>query len=243
MLGCVVMAAGEGRRFSASGGAGGPGGKLLADLGGVPLAVRTAASVPCGLFEPVAVTRWPAVAAAIRGSLSGVRTVEPTGPARSDTVRAGLAEGAGSWGACLFLPADQPLVAAASFEALAAAWRADPSRAYRLSRARPRGGVAGGPLPGVSAVPRRRAGVAGALSGSVLPGAAGPCRLRGRSLDPAGGCRRRGARGGARPARALGCGHRLRPRARARRDRRLERADVVRADASAPEGEADALVA
>ena len=135
MLGCVVMAAGEGRRFSASGGAGGPGGKLLADLGGVPLAVRTAASVPCGLFEPVVVTRWPAVAAAIRGSLSGVRTVEPTGPARSDTVRAGLAEGAGSWGACLFLPADQPLVAAASFEALVAAWRADPSRAYRLSRA------------------------------------------------------------------------------------------------------------
>lgn len=164
MLGCVVMAAGEGRRFPASGGAGGPGGKLMADLGGMPLAVRTAASVPRGLFELVVVTRWPAVAAAVRGSLPDVRTVAPAGPARSDTVRAGLAVGAKRWEACLFLPADQPLVGAESFDALAAAWRSDPSRAYRLSRA----GVPASPvLFPVSCFPALR-GLAGSDGGASI---------------------------------------------------------------------------
>lgn len=128
-IGCVIMASGAGRRFAAAGGAGN---KLLADLAGLPLVVRTVRSVPTERFEPVVSTRWPEVAEVLAAAAPEVPVRLHTGELRSDSVRAGLAAGEGVWDGCLFLPGDQPLVSRASFEALADAFASDPSRAYRL---------------------------------------------------------------------------------------------------------------
>lgn len=147
-IGCVVMASGEGARFrdamvrrpaggvaaeKGGGGAGARGNKLLAPLAGTPLALRTACSVPDGFegFETVVSTRWPAVAL-----LCGERNVACMlhgGAERSDAVRAGLTYGAARWDGCLFLPGDQPLVAPESFQALRAAFIAQPDVPVRLS--------------------------------------------------------------------------------------------------------------
>lgn len=138
-LGCVVMASGEGKRFRASGGVGY---KLLAAVDGEPLVVRTVRSVPAELFDVVVVSRWDGVTRAVEKDVPGARVVRPSGPARSDTVRAGLAAGVDAWEGCLFLPGDQPLVSRRSFEALFSAFCADPACVYRLSW----GGAAAAPV-------------------------------------------------------------------------------------------------
>ncbi|MDY2777921.1 MAG: NTP transferase domain-containing protein [Collinsella sp.] len=132
LLGCVIMASGEGERYRA---AGGSGNKLLADVEGVPLIVRTAASVPRDVFEPVVSTRWDEVARALDAALPQVGVVVHRGVLRSESLRAGLERGARRWDGCLFLPGDQPLVGEGSFRALARALASDPSRAHRLARA------------------------------------------------------------------------------------------------------------
>lgn len=136
-LGCIVMASGAGSRFRAAGGAGN---KLLevveGPCGRVPLVVRTAASVPRDRFEVAVVTWLPEVADVI--GLSGVPAevvLHRVGsqPPRSATTRVGAAlADARGWEGILYLPGDQPLVSRASFLALAEAFEADPSRAYRL---------------------------------------------------------------------------------------------------------------
>lgn len=136
-LGCIVMASGAGARFRAAGGAGH---KLLAPVAGpsgtVPLVVQTAGGVPGGLFEVAVVTWLPEVAEVIRASglpASLVFHQAEEQPPRSATTRAGATHaGARGWEGVLYLPGDQPLVRRESFCALAAAFEADPSRAYRL---------------------------------------------------------------------------------------------------------------
>lgn len=130
MLGCVVMASGEGKRFRA---AGGRGSKLVADLAGMPLIARTVSSVPSGRYEVVMPTRGRMVRAVAELTPLPVRVVCHSSPLRSGSVRAGLSVGLGRWDGCLFLPGDQPLVSVRSFERLADAFAADPQRAYRLS--------------------------------------------------------------------------------------------------------------
>lgn len=129
-LGCVVLASGKGKRFRAFGG---EGNKLLARLGGEPLICRTVASVPGEVYETVVSTRWPEVAGAVEGAGLPAEVVLHESELRSDSIRAGLAVGADRWDGCLFLPGDQPGVSPGSFRALAGAFEADPSRAYRLS--------------------------------------------------------------------------------------------------------------
>lgn len=137
-LGCIVMASGAGARFRA---AGGSGHKLLEPVDGpcgrAPLVVHTAARVPRECFEVAVVTWLDEVADAIE--LSGLRvpvvrldvTVQPP---RSVTTRAGAAHARDcGWDGVMYLPGDQPLVSRESFCALADAFEADPSRAYRLS--------------------------------------------------------------------------------------------------------------
>lgn len=136
-LGCVVMAAGAGTRFAAEAGEGAN--KLLADVCGEPLVARTVRSVSPA-FEVVVVTRDADVAAAARAA--GARVVEPAGPGRSDSVRAGLAAGGARWDGCLFLSGDQPCVVRASFDAFATAGRLAPERCFRLCCA----GVPAGPV-------------------------------------------------------------------------------------------------
>lgn len=131
-LGCVVMACGQGRRFTA---AGGDGDKLLADLAGMPLIVHTVASVPSDIYEVVLSVRSQWVGAAVGlASLSAAPVYHGAAyPPRSIALRRALAYGIDRWDGCLFLPGDQPLVSDASFRALADAFAADPTRAYRLS--------------------------------------------------------------------------------------------------------------
>lgn len=147
MLGCVIMAAGAGTRFS--------GNKLLASLGDAVVVERTIRSVP-PVFETVVVTRWPEVR--VRAEAAGVRCVAPAGAERSASVRAGLAAGAARWDGCVFLSGDQPLVRPESLEALAAAHRAEPERVLRLSY----GGVMAAPV----LFPRRLFAALSALTGA-----------------------------------------------------------------------------
>lgn len=136
-LGCIVMASGEGRRFRAAGGCG-P--KLLEMVDGPsgrrPLVVHAAASVPADLYEVAVVARPPEVPAAIEASGLPVAVIELRGevpPPRSETTRAGAVHAMRrNWDGVLYLPGDQPLVSFESLRRLAAAFEADPRRAYRL---------------------------------------------------------------------------------------------------------------
>ena len=147
MIGCVIMAAGAGRRFGAN--------KLLASLGDAVVVERVIDAVPAS-FERVVVTRWPDVADVARER--GVACVAPAGAERSDSVRAGLAFGAGRWEACAFLSGDQPFVRPESLEALAEAFRSDPDRPACLAV----GGVLAAPV----LFPRRLFPALMALQGS-----------------------------------------------------------------------------
>ena len=130
LIGCVVMASGEGRRFSDV-----PGAKLLAPVAGTPLVERTVRSVPRGVlagssggllpgFDVVVATRWPAVAEL--ACTLGVGCMLHGGSERSASVRAGLEFGAMRWDGCLFVPGDQQLVLPENYARLAEAVIADP---------------------------------------------------------------------------------------------------------------------
>ena len=107
-LGCVIMASGEGKRFGSN--------KMLADIYGEPLIARTIDSVPRG-FDVVVSTRWPEVVQICEDK--HCPCVLHDGELRSESVRAGLSWGVErNWKGCLFLPGDQPLVSADSFEAM-----------------------------------------------------------------------------------------------------------------------------
>ena len=129
-LGCVVLASGEGRRFR---GHGASGSKLLAPIAGVPLIVKTVRGIPSELFEVVVATRLDEIACELARVGCPVRIALHGSTLRSDSIRAGLAQGVERWDGALFLPGDQPLVSHESFYALASAFEADPLRAYRLS--------------------------------------------------------------------------------------------------------------
>lgn len=170
-LGCVVLASGRGKRFSAFGGVGN---KLLASVAGKPLVCRTVASVPGDAYGVVVSTRWPEVSATVEGAGLPAEVVLHESELRSDSIRAGLGRGMDRWDGCLFLPGDQPLVSCESFCALASAFVADPSRAYRLSW----GGAPGSPVlfpasafDALMALEGNRGGGSQLLDGSV------PCSL------------------------------------------------------------------
>lgn len=124
-LGCVVMASGEGRRFSDV-----PGQKLTVPLAGIPVLERTIASIPSDVFDIVVVSRWPAVRRLC--ARLGVTCVEPSGMRRSDTVRAGL-DALGERSGCLFIPGDQALVREESLRAMALTLQQEPRAIVRLA--------------------------------------------------------------------------------------------------------------
>jgi len=109
-LGCVIMASGVGRRFG--------GNKLLADFRGEPMILRALAATEGIFTRRVLVTRHADVAALCRAR--GADVILHNLPERSDTVRLGIAEMAGTDG-CLFCPGDQPLLRRETVMALALA--------------------------------------------------------------------------------------------------------------------------
>lgn len=132
-LGCVVMAAGNARRFGEN--------KLAAGVGGRSLILRALEAVPVEEFKTVAVvTQYPEVMdLAGRFRFSAVRNEHPDWGI-SHTIRLGL-ETLGDCGAAMFLVSDQPLLKRESVRALAELWRAQPDSIAALAH----GGVRGNP--------------------------------------------------------------------------------------------------
>jgi len=117
---CVIMASGMSRRFGSN--------KLLTEFDGVPLILR-ALQVTENLFDRrIVVTRHPEVAELCRQH--GADVLLHDLPDRSDTVRLGL-EAVGEADACLFLPADQPLLRKETVAGLVSRWENDREQIFR----------------------------------------------------------------------------------------------------------------
>ena len=113
-IGCVIMASGLGKRFG--------GNKLMADFDGKPMILQALrASDPLAAHR-VVVTRHEDVAALCRQL--DVPVLLHNLPHRSDTVRLGL-EALGDVDACMFLPADQPLLRPETVALLVSHWQAN----------------------------------------------------------------------------------------------------------------------
>lgn len=132
-LGCVVMAAGNARRFGEN--------KLAAGVGGRSLILRALEAVPAEEFEAVAVvTRYPEILElAERFRFIPVRNEYPDRGV-SRTIRLGL-EALGDLDGAMFLVSDQPLLRRESVKALAELWRSRPENIAALAH----GGVRGNP--------------------------------------------------------------------------------------------------
>lgn len=132
-LGCVVMAAGNARRFGDN--------KLAARLEGRSLIRRTLEAVPPETFDTVAVVTQYEEILKLAGEFgfTPVRNVHPDfGLSRT------IALGLGALGDCdaaMFLVSDQPLLRWESVAALARFWRERPDKLAALAH----GGVRGNP--------------------------------------------------------------------------------------------------
>jgi molybdenum cofactor cytidylyltransferase len=121
-VGCVIMASGLGKRFG--------GNKLMADFRGEAMIIKALHASRSLKENRVVVTRHQDVAELCREH--GVQVVLHDLPHRSDTVRLGL-EALGDVDACLFLPADQPLLRPQTVEQLVAHWENNQQRMVRPS--------------------------------------------------------------------------------------------------------------
>jgi len=133
LLGCVVMAAGNARRFG--------GNKLTAALDGRPLIRRALEAVPDGVFQKVVVvTQYSEVADIAKEFHFTVVTNPHPERGASGTVALGLQELQNCDAVC-FQVADQPLLRQETVAALADFWRKHPDRITALGH----GGVRGNP--------------------------------------------------------------------------------------------------
>lgn len=113
-LGCIIMAAGESRRFG--------GNKLAAVFQGKPLYQRALEAVPVGVFEQVVVvTGQEAIETGAKKW--GFRTVENKDPREgvSRTIRLGL-EALGDVDGALLMTADQPFLTRETIQRLVGAF-------------------------------------------------------------------------------------------------------------------------
>lgn len=117
-IGCLVMAAGNARRFRAN--------KLAAELAGKPLIQHALDAVPQGLFDRVVVvTQYPEVAAlAEKYGFEALKNDRPE-DGLSHTIALGT-EAMRECNAILYMVSDQPLLDDASVERIVACWRAHP---------------------------------------------------------------------------------------------------------------------
>ena len=119
-VGCVIMASGLGKRFGSN--------KLMADFGGSPMFLK-ALEASKNLFEyRVVVTRHKEIAKLCKEQ--NVPVVLHDLPHRSDTIRLGL-EALGDLDACMFLPADQPLLRPETVNLLVTQWETDQENILR----------------------------------------------------------------------------------------------------------------
>jgi len=132
-LGCVVMAAGNAKRFGEN--------KLAVQLEGRSFILRTLESVPEKEFSTVAVvTQYPEIAnLAKEFHFTEIHNSHPE-YGISHTIELGLTELQNCDGV-MFLVSDQPLLRRESVEALAKLWKSQPDRIAALGH----GGVRGNP--------------------------------------------------------------------------------------------------
>ena len=130
-IGCVVMAAGNARRFGAN--------KLAAALEGKPLILRALEAVPEGLFSRVeVVTQYPEVAdMAAKFGFDVLRNDRPD-LGLSHTIALGT-QALADCGAILYMVADQPLLARETVSRVAAAWQETPERIVAAAHGGKRG--------------------------------------------------------------------------------------------------------
>lgn len=119
-IGCVIMASGMGKRFGAN--------KLMADFAGEPMILHALKATEQLCKHRVVITRHPEVAQLCE--TYGVKFVLHDLPHRSDTIRLGL-EFLGDIDACMFLPADQPLIRKETLSALVHHWENDREQMIR----------------------------------------------------------------------------------------------------------------
>ncbi len=110
-IGCVIMASGLGKRFG--------GNKLMAEFHGKPMILKALHASRSFSENRVVVTRHADVATLCQAH--GVSVVLHDLPHRSDTIRLGL-EALGDVDACVFLPADQPLLRPETVDLLVSRW-------------------------------------------------------------------------------------------------------------------------
>ena len=132
-LGCVVLAAGNARRFGAN--------KLAAELDGRSLIRRAMEAVPAGAFDSVVVvTQYPEIETLAQAfHFRSIRNEHPDFGI-SHSIRLGLSALTDCDGV-VFLVSDQPLLRRESVAALVEFWRMQPDRIAALSH----GGVRGNP--------------------------------------------------------------------------------------------------
>lgn len=122
-LACIVMAAGQARRFGSN--------KLMQDFGGSPLCSWALAAAWQDCFsKKIVVTAYDAVAALAEGFTVVRNDCPEQGVSR--TIRLGLAAAAECDGA-LFLTADQPLLTGQTLRRLADGFRQDTTGIYAAS--------------------------------------------------------------------------------------------------------------
>ena len=132
-IGCVIMAAGNARRFGEN--------KLAVSFRGKSLIRRTLEAVPGTLFEKVTVvTQYPDIAELAKEfNFTVIHNAHPD-DGISHTLQLGLSELRDCDGV-LFLVSDQPLLRQASVQALVELWETQPERIAALGH----GGVRGNP--------------------------------------------------------------------------------------------------
>ena len=119
-VGCVIMASGLSKRFGSN--------KLMADFDGKPMILHALQASDSLKDHRVVVTRHADVAALCQKQ--GVNVILHDLPHRSETIRLGL-EALGDVDACLFLPADQPLLRRETVTTLVNQWEADQEKILR----------------------------------------------------------------------------------------------------------------
>ena len=130
-VGCVVMAAGNARRFGAN--------KLAAKLDGRSLIQRTLDAIPAKVFESVIiVTQYPEIAELAQGYPFTVIHNEHPDFGISHTIKLGLPELMDCDGV-MFLVSDQPRLTQQSVAALTDFWRQQPDRIAALGHEGVRG--------------------------------------------------------------------------------------------------------
>lgn len=132
-IGCVVMAAGNARRFGDN--------KLAAQLRGRSLILRALEAVPAEMFDSVVVvTQYPEIIRLVKNfHFASIHNQHPDWGI-SHTIHLGLTELRDCDGA-MFLVSDQPLLERESVAELVRLWKRQPDRIAALGH----GGVRGNP--------------------------------------------------------------------------------------------------